>query len=66
MLYKVTFHKRSNGQKGYAVMIDFFSDTRNKNIATYTTYVNTKKEATQWEIKNKEWLNNTAKGLTGI
>ena len=66
MNYKIEIHKASNGKKGYVVMIDFFQDTRSKYTATYCVNVRTKKEAKEWEQKNKEWLRNTARNFVGV
>lgn len=66
MNYKIEITKRSNRKKGYCIMIDFFQDTRSKYAATYTVYVDTKKEAKEWEAKNREWLLMTAKNFVGV
>ena len=63
MKYKIEIKKAAGNQKGYTVMIDFFHKEGEKYLATYCTHCNTKKEAKEWEIKNKDWLKNTAKNL---
>lgn len=67
MNYQIEIRKVLQSQiKGYWIVITFFQDTRSKYSATYTTHVKTKKEAIQWEAKNKDWLQNLAKNFTGV
>ncbi len=67
MNYKIEIQKvLSNGIKGYWITVNFFQDTKSKSGATYTVHVKTKKEAKEWERKNKEWLLRTAKNFTGV
>jgi hypothetical protein len=66
MNYKVIIKKSSTNQKGYTITVKFFQDTRTEFGAIYSFNVKTKKEAEQWEIKNRKWLLNTSKAFVGV